>query len=145
VPRLATKICRCRTFLIIHYFSRFSKAVVHEIEMRKTTGKGSGRGRWAIQAISGRCTNCQGIGDFWHGELPLIDAAFLTGPSSQFVLFQLTADDRGNSPAGHGPAIERRVAAFGPERPLVDRPFHLGVDDRDIGWAAGLQRASVDA
>ena len=46
--------------------------------------------------------------------------------------------------AAYFPAIKRAVAAFGLKLVCIDRPFHLRIDDGDIGMSTGFQSASVD-
>ena len=58
-------------------------------------------------------------------------------------MLHLAADDDGFGTAEELPTVERAVVALGLETPRIDRPFDVGVDDRDIRMIADAERTTL--
>src|SRR5262245_42785435 len=61
-------------------------------------------------------------------------------PALALVVDDPAFDDGEHRSAAYRPAFERGVLALGPELLAADGPLEIGIDDRDVGGAADLER-----
>src|SRR5262245_30288932 len=64
-----------------------------------------------------------------------------SAPALAFVVHDAALDDGEHRSAAHRPALERGVLALGPELLAAHGPLEIGIDHRDVGGTADLERS----